>query len=171
MDETLLKHGMISWSELMTSDLDAAKKFYGQLFGWELEPGPDMAYTMVKSNGREIAGMMAIPAEAEAPPPNWGIYVTVDNVDATARKAEQMGAKNMCAATRHPAGRPFLCTAKSPGGVYLTHNVRSLKYAGRQVGCALRVAQTSCPAPSGWAFESHSRRTFCRRRMQRFKKV
>ena len=28
------KHGTFSWCELLTTDVEAAKKFYGQLFGW-----------------------------------------------------------------------------------------------------------------------------------------
>ena len=61
MDEHLMKAGAISWSELMTNDLNAAKDFYGKLFGWELEraPSEEMEYVVAKSDGREIAGMMA----------------------------------------------------------------------------------------------------------------
>jgi predicted enzyme related to lactoylglutathione lyase len=42
-----------------------------------------------------VGGLMAIPPEAKAGgmPPNWGCYVTVDDVDATARKAVELGGK------------------------------------------------------------------------------
>ena len=88
MDEKLKKNGAISWSELTTSDVDAAKAFYGQLFDWSFEDAPmeEMTYTMVKANGEEVAGIMTIPPEAGQMPPAWGIYVTVDDVDAAAEK-------------------------------------------------------------------------------------
>jgi predicted enzyme related to lactoylglutathione lyase len=36
---------------------------------------------------------MKIPADAAGMPPTWGCYVTVDDVDATCRKVEQLGGK------------------------------------------------------------------------------
>jgi hypothetical protein len=51
---------------------------------------------------------MSIPPQAEGAPPNWGIYVTVDDVDATARKAEELGAKILVPLTDIPnVGRFF----------------------------------------------------------------
>ncbi len=52
--------GTFSWAELATSDADAAKAFYGDLFGWEIEdhpiPGGDV-YTMLKLGGRLAAAL------------------------------------------------------------------------------------------------------------------
>ena len=121
MDEQLMKHGAISWSELMTSDVEAAKKFYGQLFGWELEQAdvPEIEYTVVRSNGREIAGMMTLPPEAAGAPPNWGIYITVDDVDATAAKAEGLGAK-LCVPPRDIPNVGRFCVMQDPQGAYIS---------------------------------------------------
>jgi uncharacterized protein len=95
MDERLKKHGAISWSELLTSDVDAAKSFYGQLFGWTYEDAPvdDKTYTLVQVNGEEVAGIMHTPPDAGQMPPAWGVYVTVDDVDAAAQKAVALGGK------------------------------------------------------------------------------
>lgn len=95
MDEKLKQHGAISWSELLTSDMNAAKSFYGQLFGWAYEDAPmdDKTYTLVKANGEEVAGIMTTPPEAGQMPPAWGVYVTVDDVDAAAKKAVALGGK------------------------------------------------------------------------------
>jgi predicted enzyme related to lactoylglutathione lyase len=88
-------HGAFSWSELMTSDPSAALAFYRDLFGWTTEamPMPDGTYHVVKANGTSIGGIMAIPKKAAGMPPNWGSYVTVDDVDAIARKAAASGGK------------------------------------------------------------------------------
>lgn len=91
-------NGAFSWSELLTSDLDSAKKFYGELFNWELVdspmPGTDMTYTVVKVEGNPVGGMMTMPADMpEETPSNWGTYVTVDNVDDSAKKTIELGGK------------------------------------------------------------------------------
>ena len=95
MDERLKEHGAISWSELLTSDVDAAKSFYGQLFGWTYADAPvdDKTYTLVQVNGEEVAGIMHTPPDAGQMPPAWGVYVTVDDVDAAAQKAVALGGK------------------------------------------------------------------------------
>ena len=121
MDDSLKKQGMISWSELMTSDLAAAKNFYAQVFGWELEQAcnTEMEYTIVKANGREIAGMMTLPPEAEGAPPCWGTYVTVDDVDATAAKAESLGA-TICVPPRDIPKVGRFCVIQDPQGAFIS---------------------------------------------------
>ncbi len=95
MDEKLMKHGNFSWFELTTTDVAAAKAFYAALFGWETKdmPMPGMTYTVVSAGGDEVAGMMAMPQQAAGVPPHWGIYVSVDDVDATVRRAGELGGK------------------------------------------------------------------------------
>jgi len=89
--------GAFSWNELMTSDPEAALAFYTALFGWNTRkmamPGGD--YHVVNVGETAIGGVMALPAEAKAGgmPPNWGSYVTVADVDATARQATGLGGK------------------------------------------------------------------------------
>jgi len=94
MDERLKKHGFISWSELMTTDVDGAKKFYGDLFGWKFDdmPSEEMVYSVVQTDGDGIGGIMPMSKDAPPMPPCWGIYVTVDKVDETAEKASMIGA-------------------------------------------------------------------------------
>jgi uncharacterized protein len=91
MDTKYKEHGAFSWCKLLTTDTTDAKRFYSRLFNWTLESAPitGMEYTLVKCGG----GMMAIPPHAQGMPPSWGIYVTVDNVDATAKLTVEMGGK------------------------------------------------------------------------------
>jgi uncharacterized protein len=86
--------GAFSWCELMTTDPEAAKKFYTALFGWELKDMsmPGMNYTVVHAAGQGIGGIMSMPANLPpGVPPNWGAYVTVPDVDATAKKVADLG--------------------------------------------------------------------------------
>jgi predicted enzyme related to lactoylglutathione lyase len=87
--------GTLCWTELITTDLDAAKAFYKAVFGWdaetqESEGGP--AYTEWKLSGRSIGGMMLKSPEMPAEmPPLWGVYFAVADTDASVAKAQELG--------------------------------------------------------------------------------
>ncbi len=92
-------HGAFSWSELLTSDLDAAREFYTKLFGWSSKqmPMPSGAYTTFQVGDDSVGGMMKIPEQAAGMPPMWGVYVTVRDVDATIEQIEALGGKVLMA--------------------------------------------------------------------------
>ena len=121
MDERFKQPGAFSWCELMTTDVAAAKRFYGELFGWETEDSPveGMTYTVVKVAGKEMGGIMPIPPEAQGAPPSWGAYVTVDDVDAAAGKVEALGGK-IVAPPRDVAGEARFCVFQDPQGACLS---------------------------------------------------
>jgi predicted enzyme related to lactoylglutathione lyase len=89
------QHGAFSWCELMTPDPEAAQAFYGELLGWTLKAGDvgDMPYTVIEVAGKGIGGMAAPPPSSPNMPPTWGTYITVDDVDTTAAKAQELGGK------------------------------------------------------------------------------
>jgi len=114
------QHGAFSWNELMTSDIDGAKKFYTEMFNWKLEDiNNEMPYTLAKIDGQESAGMMNMPPEAGGMPPMWGAYVTVDDVEASAKQAEELGGKIIMAARDIPNIGRF-CVISDPQGATLT---------------------------------------------------
>lgn len=84
--------GEFCWNELLTSDEQAAAEFYAEVFGWQRAdfPGGGMEYALFKREGRCVGGMMRRPNEYVAP--HWLGYVTVESVDATAKKATDLGA-------------------------------------------------------------------------------
>jgi predicted enzyme related to lactoylglutathione lyase len=96
-ERTEYSHGTPSWVDLMTTDVAAAKEFYGGLFGWSYEDNPTdqegVVYTMAAKSGKATAGLSTQPAEqAEMGiPPMWNSYVTVDDVDVAAGKVEAAG--------------------------------------------------------------------------------
>lgn len=99
--QILKEHGVFSWNELTTTDMPAAKKFYREALGWELQDlnNPNMAYTIAKKDNREVAGIMGMPADSPGMPPSWGSYVTVDDVDARVARVQALGGK-LCVAPR-----------------------------------------------------------------------
>jgi uncharacterized protein len=95
MDERFSEQGLFSWNELMTTDVNAAKKFYGELLGWETEDMPlkDMAYSVIKVKDYDIGGIMGMPPGVAGSVPRWLPYVTVDAVDQKVQQAEGLGAQ------------------------------------------------------------------------------
>ncbi|MEW5734242.1 MAG: VOC family protein [Thermodesulfobacteriota bacterium] len=92
MENRYTKHGAFSWNELMTRDVEGAKRFYAELFGWELTPFEGMDYNVVKAGGEEQGGIMPMPPGTPPQMPStWNCYVTVDDVDKTVEKAKSLG--------------------------------------------------------------------------------
>ena len=91
----LFKQGVFSWAELVTTDVEGAKRFYTGLLGWTTEQAPaEKPYTLAKVGEERVAGIMSVQqCEGGEVPPHWGVYITVDDVDATARKAGELGGK------------------------------------------------------------------------------
>lgn len=120
--------GTYCWSELITTDLDAAKAFYNAVFGWGAEdqgpPGGPPAYTEWQLGGRSIGGMM--PKQPDMPaemPPLWGVYFAVADADAAAAKAQELGGSLFMGPTDIEPGR-FAVLADDQGVVF---NVLALK--------------------------------------------
>jgi predicted enzyme related to lactoylglutathione lyase len=89
------------WNELMTHDVEGAKKFYGAVFGWTYETG-ETGYVAISQDERVQAGMMRIEESMGEMPPNWGQYILVEDVEATVAKAGELGGNVMVPPT--PAG-------------------------------------------------------------------
>lgn len=110
--------GHFVWRELMTTDVEAAKRFYGELFGWRFEVSkmPGMDYTLVYAGDRQIAGMMARPKDMPAPP-HWLSYVSVADVDAAVATATAKGGQVHMPPTDIPNVGRFAVVADPTGGV------------------------------------------------------
>lgn len=95
-ERTRYDDGTFSWVDLGTTDLQGAKSFYTELFGWEVRDAPAGAagtYSMFFKKGKSVAGCYEQYPEqrAQGVPPNWLSYVTVDDVDDFTSKAEKLG--------------------------------------------------------------------------------
>lgn len=113
--------GAFSWSELMTTDPAAARAFYSKLFGWATKdmPMPNGTYTTFQVGDTSVGGMMKIPAEATGMPPMWGVYVTVQDVDAAASQAVALGGKIVMPAWDVP-GVGRMAVIQDPQGATLS---------------------------------------------------
>ncbi len=96
-DMTQYTPGTFSWTDLTTTDQEAAKAFYGELFGWEAQDmpaGEGMVYTMMSLAGKPVAAISAQPEQQRdaGVPPTWNSYITVESANRTLERAQALGA-------------------------------------------------------------------------------
>lgn len=85
---------VFSWDELWTTDIDAARRFYGDVIGWranETDMGGAGVYTLFGIGDRDMAGGTTI-AEGMQMPPSWLTYLEAADLDGTLSRAGAMGA-------------------------------------------------------------------------------
>src|SRR5204862_521089 len=82
--------GDLGWSELTTSSAADALEFYGKLVGWEKKGEPAPGYHIF-GRGDEALGGITEPKEGDSTP-RWMPYITVEDLDATLARAEELGA-------------------------------------------------------------------------------
>jgi len=95
----LQSHGTFCWNELMTRDVEGAKRFYQSTIGWSFQAMP-MAdggtYWVATLDGKSVAGIFSLNAPGyDGVPESWMSYLAVDDVDARVAKAIKAGAKLM----------------------------------------------------------------------------
>lgn len=85
--------GKVIWADLVTPDLDTAKRFYGGLFGWTFREVPgDPNYTLVLRDGEALAGLyQKAPPPGPAAQPAWLTFLAVRDVNAAQSIARQHG--------------------------------------------------------------------------------
>ena len=106
--------GSLNFNDLSTRDLDRARAFYGAVFGWEvIDLGGSHAWALPGYGDfleQRNPGMRAGMAELGAPerfedvvasvaqitddaPPHWGVTFAVDDADAIAARATELGGR------------------------------------------------------------------------------
>ena len=138
-------HGFI-WYELLTTDPDAAARFYGAVIGWTAADSGQggMDYRFLSMNGIAIGGLMALPpgAEGAGMRPGWLGYVAVDDVDqGVAAFIAAGGSELMPAMDIEGAGRMALVADPQGAALYLMTPVGE--------GPATSYAPGK-PGPGGW---------------------
>ncbi len=119
--------GMFVWRELMTDDVDRARRFYGELFAWtwKAEPmGGGHVYWMASAGDRQVGGMMAKPPGPPMPSA-WSSYVLVHDVDAAARRCAEAGGRVLKEPTDIPEVGRFAVLADPWGAVLFPYRPTS----------------------------------------------
>ena len=124
--------GTPSWVDLSSPNLDASRKFYGALFGWEAEVTTDpeaRGYTMFLKNGKQVAGLGGLQNPQQ--PSAWSTYVATEDADKTAKAVQEAGGKVVAPPFAvMKAGR--MAVFQDPTGAYI-----SIWEAGEHKGAEL----------------------------------
>jgi predicted enzyme related to lactoylglutathione lyase len=108
------------WSELACRDIEAAKAFYGEVFGWhgDTHPFGPSTYTEWKLGGPPIGGMIQMDARwPQDVPPHWMVYFAVDGCDDAVQRASDLGGTVSVPPTDIPPGR-FAVLGDPSGAVF-----------------------------------------------------
>ena len=113
--------GAFSWTELQTTDPEAAKIFYAKLFGWSTRDRETSngKYTTCQAGEQSVAGITKIPPDAPPMQPAWGCYVTVKDVDETLALAASLGGRTVMSPTDVP-GVGRMAVLQDPQGAVLS---------------------------------------------------
>ncbi len=131
-ERTSYTPGTFCWVDLVVDDPEAARAFYTELFGWQYEDSPageGAGYAIAQLDGRPVAAIL--PLTDPSMPPHWNCYVSVEDADASAARAEALGAMVVLpAGDVGDSGR--LAVIQDPQGAML-----SLWQPGRHFGAGL----------------------------------
>ena len=122
MSDYLKRHGVFSLNELITTDLSSAEEFYGELLGWTFTETKTIygnPYLVIHRDGTIVGGMML--KDGNVPDdviPCWDPYITVDDVEASAKRVEILGGEVILPPTDIPKVGRF-CVIKDPQGISL----------------------------------------------------
>lgn len=135
------KQSSFVWYELLSTDVAAAKAFYGKVVGWDMQdvPVPGMTYTLLFVGTAQVGGMMSIPPDATGLKPFWASYIEVDDCDGAASKVQRLGGKIHRPPTDIPNIGRFAAVADPQGAMFnlfkpLQSGQRSVSNSPGQVG-------------------------------------
>lgn len=97
MAEAKAKMGTIAWVDLTVADAPKVRDFYKQVIGWEPSPvkmGDYDDYNMVApSTEKPAAGICHARGGNAKIPPQWMVYVTVEDLESSIKTCQKMGGK------------------------------------------------------------------------------
>ncbi|HEV7590075.1 MAG TPA: VOC family protein [Longimicrobium sp.] len=139
--------GNFCWIDLGAHDARAAKDFYTAFFGWtavdsQYGAAETDVYTMYKLGGRDVAASYAMDANQKAMgmPSSWLSYVAVDDADASAARAKELGASLLA--------EPF--DVMQVGRMALVQDPTGALFALWQAGTHQGVGVRGEPGSLGW---------------------
>ena len=117
--------GGFSWHELATTDVAAALRFYGQLFGWNKGVGHDMGamgvYQLFEHGGTAVGGMCN--TQGPSTPPSWLSYVHVADSGRAVVAVKAAGGRLLHGPVEVPGGSWIALFMDPQGGAFAVHEM------------------------------------------------
>lgn len=129
--ERVNEPGAWTMSSLHAPDGERASTFYGAVFGWATDamPGVPIAFWRLAGHvggvdgqamPRDVVAVLAPIGPGEPTPPHWSVAIRVADVDATARRAAELGGTVLMPPTDTPGFRSAVVADPQGGVVALT---------------------------------------------------
>jgi predicted enzyme related to lactoylglutathione lyase len=115
MTEYEITEGSIAHIELITDDIDVSRRFYEEVFGWEITVDEEMNYTMWQAPNAP-SGAFFDASEWPTPTPSTLFYVNVSDLDATSNAITDAGGEIVMEETVVPKMGKFV-VFRDPGGI------------------------------------------------------
>ena len=110
--------GTICWHDLTVNDAEPIRDFYQEVVGWTSEPvdmgGYEDFSMMTPAGDAGVAGVCHARGSNADLPPQWLVYIVVDDVEHSAARCAELGG-TIIAGVRPLAGGRF-CVIRDPAG-------------------------------------------------------
>lgn len=111
--------GSITWTDLTVPNADAVKNFYSEVVGWKSEPvsmGDYNDFNMnLPASEKTVAGICHQRGPNAGLPAQWLVYITVENVDKSAKRCVELGGK-IIGNPKDMGGYGRFCVIQDPAG-------------------------------------------------------
>ncbi len=111
--------GSITWTDLTVENAEEVKNFYREVVGWKTEAVSMGSYSDFNMNmptdGTAVAGICHARGGNADLPPQWLIYITVENVEKSAARCVELGGK-VIAGPKGMTGSDRYCVIQDPSG-------------------------------------------------------
>jgi predicted enzyme related to lactoylglutathione lyase len=115
--EATIRPGKFAWVDLVTTDPDAAIKFYTETFGWTAQEvqGGRQRYTFLLNNGQPVAGVAYRRADADRAGARWVGSIAVADIEAAVKSVTAAGGR-VLVTPRQIEGRGLQALVADPEG-------------------------------------------------------
>lgn len=108
------------WVDLASQDATGSRRFYEQLFGWNVEVNPDPqygGYGRAKVGGKDAAGIS--PAQSPDQPSMWSFYIGTEDADMCGQRVQEAGGKVVVPAM-DVGDQGRFATFQDPSGAFIS---------------------------------------------------
>jgi len=111
--------GSVTWIDLTVNDAEKVRDFYKEVAGWKPSPvsmGDYDDYTMnTPMSGTAVSGICHARGGNDGLPPQWLIYITVEDVNKSSQRCVELGGK-IISGPKEMSGYGKICVIQDPAG-------------------------------------------------------